>query len=81
MIGAPHRFFIVLDDDERVPFLPQRALSVSSRRRLSRACRADRRLVEHIKHAAQIGAGAAAASRMRCDSPPLSVFAERPSAR
>ena len=53
VIRAPHRFFIVLDDDERVSFFTQRGQRFEQAQIVARM-QTDGRLVEHVKHAAQI---------------------------
>src|SRR4029077_6211859 len=50
VIGAPHRFLVVLDDDERVSFLPQGGERVEQTQIIARM-QTDRRLIEHVKHA------------------------------
>ena len=55
VIGAPHRFLIVLDDDERVSLLPQRGQRFEQAQVIARM-QADGRFVQHVKHAAQIRA-------------------------
>ena len=73
VVGAPHRLVIVLDNDERVSFLPQRSERVEQPKIIARM-QPNRRLVQHIEHAAKIGAelrsqtnslGFAAAQRFR----------------
>ena len=53
MIGAPHRFFVVLDDDERISFFAQRRQRFEQAQIVARM-QTDGRLIEHVKHAAQI---------------------------
>ncbi len=55
VIGSPHRFLVMLDDDERIPFFAQRAQGFEEANVVARM-QADGRLVEDVKHAAQIGA-------------------------
>ena len=55
VIRAPHRFFVVLDDDERVSFFAQRRQRVEQAQIIARM-QTDGRLVEHVKDAAQIRA-------------------------
>src|SRR5258708_7730032 len=53
VIGAPHCCLVVLDDDERVSFLPQGGERVEQMQIVPRM-QTDRRLIQHVKHAAQI---------------------------
>ena len=55
VIGAPHRFLIMLYDHERISLLAQRGQRLEQAHVVARM-QADRRLVENIKDAAQIRA-------------------------
>src|SRR6476660_3728928 len=55
VIGPPHRFFIVLDDHERVSFFAQRGERFEKTQVVARM-QADGRLVENVENAAQIRA-------------------------
>ena len=55
VIGAAHRFFIVLDDDERVSFFAQRGQRFEQSKIVARM-QPNRRFVENVKDAAQIRA-------------------------
>ena len=55
VIGAPHRFFIVLDNHERVPFFAQRSERIEQAQIIA-WMKPDGGLVEHVKNAAQIRA-------------------------
>ena len=78
VIGAPHRFFIVLDHCRRVALVPQRR-----ELRASAGYRADATqwFARPGRKALRANLSSFAAKRIRCDSPRLNVFAERPSAR
>ena len=53
MVGAAHRFVIVLDNDERIPFLAERFERVEQTQIIARM-KTDRRFVQNVKNAAQI---------------------------
>ncbi len=53
MIRAAHRFFIVLDDDERISFLAQGGQRFEQSQIVARM-QTDRGLIEHVEDAAQI---------------------------
>ena len=53
VIGTPHRFVIVLDNDERVSFLAQRFERFEQPQIITRM-QTDRRFVENVENAAQI---------------------------
>ncbi len=55
VISAAHRLFVVFDDNERIPFLAQRGQGFEKANVIPRM-KADRRLVENVKNAAQIRA-------------------------
>ena len=55
VIGVAHRLFVMLDDDERISFFAQRAQGLEQPDVVARM-QSDGRLVEHVKHAAQIRA-------------------------
>ena len=55
VVRAPHRFFIMLDNDERVAFVPQRGERIEQAQVVARM-QTDRRFVEHVKDAAQVRA-------------------------
>jgi hypothetical protein len=53
VIGAPHRFFVVLDHDQRVTLVPQRR-ECFEQALIIAWMQTNRRLVQYVKHAAQI---------------------------
>ena len=55
VIGAPHRFLVVLDHHEGISFFAQRFERVEQAQVIARV-QADGRFVEHVKDAAQIRA-------------------------
>src|SRR5690349_14402047 len=55
VIGAPHRFVVVLDDDERVSFFPKRFERVEEPQIVA-GMQTDRRFVEDVENSAQIRA-------------------------
>jgi hypothetical protein len=70
---------VVLDDDHAVAEIAQ-VLERGEQPVVVALVQADRRLVQHVHDAGQ-PEPICDASRMRCDSPPESVSAERSSAR
>ncbi len=79
-IGAAHDRLVVLDDQHAVAAALQLPQGVDQPLVVARV-QADRRLVEHVAHADQRRSRCPVASRMRCNSPPLSVAAGRSSVR
>src|SRR6266542_1336935 len=79
VIGAPHRFLIMLDNNQRVSFVPQCGERVEQSQVIARM-KTDRRLIQYVRTPRRFEPSCAA-NRIRCDSPPLNVFAERPRAR
>jgi hypothetical protein len=78
-VRATHRILVVLDHDERISLSAQGGERIEELLVITRV-QADGRLVEDVETPRRFEPSCAA-SRMRWDSPPLSVFAERFSAR
>src|SRR5205814_9466039 len=53
VIGASHRLFIMLNDNERISFSPQRAQGLEQSQVIARM-QSDGRFIQHIENAAQI---------------------------
>src|ERR1700730_16398525 len=74
VVGPPHRFVVVLDDDERVSFFAERGESVEQAQVVARM-QTNGRFVQNVEHAAQIGA------ELRRESDPLRFAAAQRSCR
>src|SRR5437763_15619115 len=55
VIGSPHGFLIVLDNNERVSFVPQRGERFQQAQVIARL-ETDRRLIQYVQDTTQLGA-------------------------
>src|SRR5262249_29216344 len=55
VVGAPHRFLVVLHHDQRIPFFAKRAQGVEEAQIIARV-QSNRWFIEDIKHASKIRA-------------------------